>query len=236
MAGNNYIGTTDDEALDFCQNFGGIVDGAPEIYGLTKAITGEYMSALQDYAAKLQAAKSPETRGRRTVFLKNQSKKVLVAQTRKYAQQIRQLVTVTDAQRQALGINIPKRRTTRTNPPIAKMFVKVLGMDGRTVKLRLQTDGTRRGKPANAASATVLAYFGVNPPINAGDWKFIANVTRTTLDVPFPPSTTGDTVWITAFWNNDRGEAGFASQPISISLPAGGALPREAEQPMKLAA
>ena len=65
---------------------------------------------------------------------------------------------------------------------------------------------------------------GPTAPVENDEWKFAANTTRTTISIPFGPSATGDTVWITAFWSNSRDESGPAAAPVSVNLPAGGSV------------
>jgi hypothetical protein len=62
-------------------------------------------------------------------------------------------------------------------------------------------------------------------PTEQGDWKFEGNVTRTSMDIVFPPATApGAKVWFTAFWFNPRLQAGPAATPVSTNIPGGGAM------------
>ena len=63
-------------------------------------------------------------------------------------------------------------------------------------------------------------------------WQFSSIVTRTTVELPFPPSATGTTAYVTAFWTNSLGQSGPAAAPIKIELPAGGYAPREVSEPV----
>ena len=67
---------------------------------------------------------------------------------------------------------------------------------------------------------------------------FVATTTDTTVQIAFPPSDNGDTVWITAMWVNAKSQTGPAATPVSVNLPAGGVLPQvEAKRsPMRKAA
>jgi hypothetical protein len=99
------------------------------------------------------------------------------------------------------------------------------------------TDGQRdalRLLPVEKACKSISAPTA----LMAGEWTFATSTTKTSFELPFGPSATGDTVWISAFGQNAKDESGPASMPTSVNLPAGGALPREAEQPtpMRIAA
>jgi hypothetical protein len=50
------------------------------------------------------------------------------------------------------------------------------------------------------------------------------------VTIPFQPSSVGDTVYLSAFWWNERGESGPAATPVAINLPAGGVVMTEADE------
>ncbi len=144
---------------------------------------------------------------------------------------------LTDGQRESLGLR-PIESARKVIPaPKDAPFVKVLQTDGRTVYGELRQATSRRGKPADVAGATIFTHVGPTAPM-ANEWTFAISTTKTSFELPFGPSATGDTVWISAFWQNAKDESGPSSHPTSVNLPAGGALPREKEQstPMRIAA
>jgi hypothetical protein len=85
-------------------------------------------------------------------------------------------------------------------------------------------------------NALIFTYAGETAPMDTNLWTFVSTTTSRTVTIPFPPSTTGDKVWITAMWANAKSETGPAAEPVSVNLPAGGALPSETEGPMLKAA
>jgi|GEM_PF-1176093 len=221
----DYIGDTDAKVLSFTANFGTLISDSPTVYGLSAPLATSYMDKQADYAAKLTAATDPLTRGKRTVFLKQEAKKELVALTRQYAQQINKMVTITNEQRQALGLTIADTHRTPVPVPQTSPFIQVKKQLGRTVTIELRQEANKRGRPSKVAGATIFTFTGANPPTSADGWKFSTNTTKTTVEVPFGSSNMGDTVWITAFWNNSRDESGPAAWPVSLNLPASPALP-----------
>ena len=237
MARRDFLPDKDADLLAFSVNFSTLINLNFASYGITQPVAMDYAAKQSDFAAKLSAATEPSTRGKRTVFLKNESKRVLVALTRKIAKQITGTMTITDAQRQELGITVPSGSRTPVPVPDTQPFIQVTRVDGRTVTVELRQSQAKRGKPAKVAGATVFTFTGPEAPESADDWRFAANTTKTTVQIPFGPSATGDTVWITAFWSNARDESGPAATAISVNLPAGTALPGEAnEAPMRVAA
>ena len=95
---------------------------------------------------------------------------------------------------------------------------------GRTASLRLHdaAQPTRRGKPLGVSGAAVFSYVGAAAPADLAAWTFEGNTSRTRVDVLFPTSVpAGATVWFTAYWFNERKQAGPACDAVSANLPGG---------------
>ena len=238
MARRDYLPITDAAFLTYAENFGGLINAAPADYDLTPELTGDYVAKMAVYATRLRSAVDPITRGNRTVFLKDQSKDELMALTRRYARQIVNLVGVSDDQRQALGLNIRSASPKPIPAPKGAPILKSARVDGRTVTVELLQGASRRGKPAGVAGAMVFTFVGPVAPATMDQWQFAGNVTRPTVELPFGTSASGDTVHITAYWTNAKGESGPAARVLTINLPAGGAMPAAAAEPkgLKIAA
>ncbi|MGH7215343.1 MAG: hypothetical protein ACREIT_11325 [Tepidisphaeraceae bacterium] len=233
----DYLPDKDAALLAWAQNFSRLINQTPAAFGITQEIAAEYGARLSDFANRLQAATDPATRGRRTVFLKDEARKILVALTRKVARQIGNTMSVTNDQRQELGITVPSQQRKSVPVPGTSPFIQVKSVDGRTVTIELRQSRSKRGRPGKVAGATVFTHAGESAPEAGDEWKFATNTTKTTVQIPFGPSATGDTVWITAFWSNARDESGPAAKAVSVNLPAGGVLPSEAnEAPIRRAA
>ena len=129
----------------------------------------------------------------------------------------------TDAQRDELGIKARKRPTPRPKPSTSPM-VDVERVDGRTVTYKMHTSG-RRGRPADVQGASVFTFVGPEAPADPAAWTFEGLMTRTTFSVSFENRTEADTAWVSAFWYNERGQAGSASAPVSVNLPASSVVP-----------
>jgi hypothetical protein len=236
MTRRDTVPITDPGLLEFVDNFYRVIAAAPVSFGIGDAVIEQLETLRDDYSAKLQAAIDPPTRGQRTVFLKNQSKAALLSLTRKMAQQIGRTMSVTDAQRQELGLPILDKPRHSVPVPTTSPVLEVTKTSGRTVTLELKAGKSKRGKPAKVAGASIFSYTGEQAPETAEGWVFLTNTTRTTVEIPFGPSDQGDTVWITAFWYNSKAQSGPANPGISIELPASKALPKNVVEKTKKAA
>ena len=87
---------------------------------------------------------------------------------------------------------------------------------------------------AGVAGASVFTLVGAEAPADPAAWQFEGMITRTTFAVSFEQRSGADTVWVSAFWYNEKGQSGNASAPVSVNLPAAAAVPTQGK--MKIAA
>lgn len=225
------------EQVEWSANLDAVVGPKIAAYGVPVA----YWSAMTAANTALQqawaAASKPETRTRVAVQALHSALKAMREAARNVVLAIRANPAVTPQMLVAAGITVPKAYRTPSPIPATSPILKVTRTDGRTATIELLQAANKRGKPARVMGAMVFTHVGAQPPFSAGGWQFATLTGRTTLEIPFPPSETGDTVWMTAAWVNDRKETGPAATPVSVNLPAAGGMPAEAGQPtVRLAA
>ena len=108
-----YLPSTDAGLLNWSANFKTQLDALtdPTIVGLTSAQASEYANTQNAYDTAYTAATDPSTRGKATVFAKNEAKKALVAISREFGMAMTRHPGVTDQQRLDFGL------TVRDNEP-----------------------------------------------------------------------------------------------------------------------
>jgi hypothetical protein len=158
------------------------------------------------------------------VLAKDTARRDLVAYCRLLARIIQGTLTVTNAQRYALGLTVRDVISTPIPAPSSPPDIDIVSTTRRTVRIRLHdsASSTRRGRPPGVAGASVFSHVGPTPPPALPDWRFEGNITRTKVDVVFDADVaSGATVWIAAFWFNTKTQAGPTSSPISTNVPRG---------------
>jgi hypothetical protein len=208
------------------------------LYGVPADIMTAFGAANTTLQAAWTAATHPSTRTKGTVAAANVALAAMKVAARPVVNYVQANPAVTDTMKIAAGITVRKTTPSPKPAPDQAPVVQVTSVNGRTVTIRLRQDGERRAKPTNVQNALVFTYIGETPPQDTNLWTFVATTTNTTLAIPFAPSETGDTVWITAMWVNAKSVTGPAATPLSVNLPAGGTLPAAAEKksPMRKAA
>ena len=232
----NFLPGREAELVDWMNQFETKLEAKGANYGPTPVQIAAFKDAVSVYNAAYTVATDPETRSPSKIVAKKAAKKTAVTEARLIARIIQANPAVSSEQKKELGLTVREGGRIPKPVPSSSPVIKIIKTQGRIVTIELSQTKARRGKPSKVAGATIFTFAGQVAPQGADGWKFVENTTRTTVEIPFPPSSTGDTIWITAFWSNSRDESGPAAAPISIALPAGGVLPKEAGESMKLAA
>ncbi len=201
-------------------------------FHLTQPQAGEFAGLVDGFDAALAAWRDNATRTPIASANKKSSRAALIDGAKYLVAAINNNPVTTQAQRDQLGIRARKRPTPRPRPTAVPM-VDVERVDGRTVTYRLHASG-RRGRPAGVQGASVFTFVGAEAPADPAAWQFEGMITRTTFAVSFEQRSGADTVWVSAFWYNEKGQSGNASAPVSANLPAASAVPTQGK--MKIAA
>lgn len=231
---SSYMPDKQAEAVLWSANFAELVTNDPDSYGLTSVQAGAFGAVNAALQTAFVAAANPQTRTRASVARKDDAMEAMRASARGLVSIIQGTPGVTDAQKYDLGLTVRSTTPSVLPAPRVAPFLRVARVSGRTITVELRQMADRRGKPAGVAGATLFTHVGPDAPTSMGQWQFAATVTRPTVDLPFGPSGTGDTVWITAFWTNAKAEAGPSAPATSVNLPAGGVLPVELAEAARL--
>ena len=235
MPRNSYMPATQADQYAWAVRLNNVLDTKAAAYGVPAATAALFSVVVGHLVAAYAAAGDPSTRTRGSVAAKNNAFAAMKAAAKGIVSIIQGTAGVTDQMKIDAGLTVRKTKPTPKPVPAAAPAITVTAVNGRTVTIQLRHGLSKRAKPANVASATILTSTGAAKPLSAGDFQFNQNTTLTTADVTFGPSETGDTVWITAFWSNNRGESGPAATPVSVSLPAGGAIATQQMPVMRIA-
>ena len=222
----NFLPTADGPLLQWTQNFSTLLTANFAAYGLAQTVATTYSSKFNTYKTTLTAAKGDMTRGKSTVYAKNQAKKDLIAYTRLTAGQINRTMTVTDQQRTDLGL-IVRKKPSIIPAPTTRPTVALLSAIMRTVTVSIfdQSTATKRSKAPNTIGAKVYTFIGDNYPSDPSLWAYNGDATRTSkYAIVFPDNVpNGAQVWVCAAWYTRKGDTGPISVPISTNVQGGGA-------------
>jgi len=183
-----------------------------------------FVDLQQQFVRAYELATTPQTRTGPGVANKNEKRRAMEHLARMIAVMLRGTTALSDVDRLALGLNVPKARVRHVRPPGNSPVVKVLGIQGKRVMISLSDSDrkTRRARPDEATGATLFYHVGESPPLNRDDWRYLICSTKTRLTIDFDQTLpTGTRVWISGWWKNRRDEAGPSSRPVSVCVGEG---------------
>lgn len=223
MPNVNFFPSKDSDLVLWGQNFSTRITATPAPFGLTAPQCTAFAGYLSAFSTAL-AACAPDVRSKSAVTAKNAARDVLKFNAKLLANIINGQATVTDAQKQQLGLNVRQQPRPIPTPDTAPV-IEVVSVSAWTVKIKLKSTGSGRGKPAGVSGANVFSYVGPTPPASPTDFKYEGMTGRTEIEVAFATDLpAGTKVWLTAFWFNGRKQSGPACSPVSSNLLGSGTI------------
>ena len=94
---------------------------------------------------------------------------------------------------------------------------------GNTVRIKLKdNEGSKRGKPAGCAGASVFSLVSPTQPTTPAGFRFEGNTSKNLTDIVFDDTLApGTRVWIIAFWFNGKCQSGPSCAPLGTFLQGG---------------
>ncbi len=221
MAQNWYHGK-DASIVAGSANFGGLIATGFASYGLTTGQQAAFNALNTILQAKYSAAITPDTRTPVAIEGKN----LAIVNVRRSAVALSKIIyatlTVTDEQLVALGL-LPRTVPTPIPATMTPPVVTIKSVVGRLVEITIKQAGTEsRARPLGSAGAQVYSFVGDEPAADPGAYKFEGLATRGVAAVLFSNEVaSGATAWISCAWVSRRGQRGFGSDPIRVTIQGG---------------
>ena len=203
-------------------------------YGVTTLQAQEFSELSADYANKLTAAKTPESRTPLALNARDEAKAALLTYARALAKMIGGNPNVTNQQRLALGLHIPKPRTPQ-HAPTTEPSVDIKTVGATSVNFRVHGgDALVRRLPAGVMGLTVWTFIGDVPPLEYIEWQCQGPYTRPTVSLDFDAQLPeGGRVWIAACWFNRHG-SGPMSMPVDVRLAGRSTVSQQMQMQMQM--
>ncbi len=224
---------SDTDLLAWSNNFSQRLTATPAAFGITAPQALAYAQNNASFVVALNAWREPITKTPIASANKKAARQTLLMMAKYLVNSINSNPSITDAQRDELGIRARKKPSPIPAPSVSPL-IDIESVSGRTVSIRLHGDAARRGRPRGVQGAGVFTAIGETAPVEIEQWKFEGLTTKTKFEITFPESASAGTVWITANWYNERGQTGLACAPVSVNLPASQIVPVTAK--IKIAA
>lgn len=234
-----YIPTKDDALDNWGLNFSTLITASPPTYGLTVPDAVAIQNAYDLYHAAFLVGGSsgnpptpnnPSTFTRVTVATKNSEKIAAVTLWRTYASQIRLDPGVTNADKLALGLNLPNNTPAPIGVPTTWPLLSIVMAGPLLHELRYadSTTPSSRKKPAGAIGMQLFVAIGVTAATDPVDARFLAQVTANPYIANFDAGDAGKIATYFARWitrgkaaGGSSGLLGPWSAPVSMTIAIG---------------
>lgn len=184
----------------------------PQITPLQNSLTAFQSALLAQTNAQNAAQSATENR--------QLTQSALEANLQQFNTIIQASPTVTDPQRESMGL--PVRKTTRT--PTPKPTTRpVLQIDTsqrlqHTISFTDQDSPESRKKPDGVRACKIFEKIGAPQPVNNDDYNYVADDTKSPYINTFQGEDIGKTVYYIAFWVNSTDERGPVSEVVSATV------------------
>lgn len=213
-----YIPPKDADLAVWANNFAALITAAPATYGLTAGDASTIQGFVDDFQAALTIALNPATKTAPTVAAKDGAKAAMLEICRLYAQQVRNNIGVSDADKVSLGLTIPDHTPTPIPAPSSNPILGLVGAQPGQQTLRYADSATpdKRGKPFGVLGLQVFVAVGVTAAVSPDDARFKSFVTRQPYGVNFTSGEAGKVATYFARWQSRTGLIGPWSAPVSM--------------------
>jgi len=230
MATIPYIPTTDSGLDAWALNFSTLITANPSTYGLVPLDAAAIAVAQADYAAAYLLGGSagspptpvnPSTFTSVTVAAKNSAKIAMTVLARTYASQIRLNPGVLNADKTALGLNLPNNSPSPIPAPGTFPVLTIVAIAQGLMQLRYADNLTpsSRKKPDGALQMELWRGIDPAPIVTPAACTLVALVTKQPyVSVFTDPADAGDKATFFARWVTRRGLAGPWSAPVSATI------------------
>jgi hypothetical protein len=171
-----------------------------------------------DYSAYLTAQAAAEA----STQLKINSKSSLTSMVREFTKQIQANPSVTNEQKAALGITVPKGTRTAAPIPTTRPMADVDNKQRLQHIIHFFDEGNQKtkAKPEGVSGCEIWCKVGGTAPLDASETKYLATDTKAPYVAHFDGADGGKTAHYLLRWVNTRSEVGPWSETISVTISA----------------
>jgi hypothetical protein len=218
-----YLPQADQDLRAWVANFVTYATANTVALGIVAGDVTPVSTAETNFDSALDAHVSEKALAKSATQTKDTSRKAMTQVVRALVRKLQASSTVTDAQREALGITVDDGSRSAVPAPASRPIVSVWVSQGLRQEVRFADENTptRKKKPDGVRGAEVwvkIVNAGEAPPVDAGAMMFLDLSTSSPYVAEFPGDSAGKTAWYRLRWVNTRGEKGPWSELASGTI------------------
>jgi hypothetical protein len=220
----SYLPERDADVAAWVTNFTTYAAANAAALGLTTTQVEAVESLGNDFDTALAAHNAAQVAAKTAREVKDAGRTALYASIRALVKVIQAHPGVTDAQRQALGITVPKTNKTPVPPPTDRPDPDVHEIDELTHTLRIVNSDTNKAtKPEGVSGVEVwmkLVPAGDPAPVNPDELEFAGFTTTSKFVRDFDGTDAGKTAFYRTRYLSTRGEHGPWGNQVGATVAA----------------
>ncbi len=216
----DYIPGSDTDFNVWQQNFMSVLTPNLAAYGLIVADLAPLTTKQPIWTTALSQNVTAQAAANAATQAKDVARESYEASIRVLVAKIQANPAVTAASKAAAGITVPGTHATPSGPPTSAPVgvVETLNRLEHTIRFSDSATPTSRAKPPGVRGCQVWMKVGTTPPVSESDLHFLATDTRTPYVAQFEPADAGKTAYYWLRWENNKGETGPWSAPLSATI------------------
>ncbi len=180
------------------------------------------MSAQGAWTPSLTAHVAAQANAQSARATKDGNRTVFETAIRALVRRLQASPSVSDAEREALGITVRDSVATAAATPTTRPICQVDTSQRlrHTINFADESTPTRKAKPAGVMGAEIWVKIGPTPPVDPSELTFLAVDTRTPYTREYPGTEGGKQAHYMLRWVNTRGETGPWSETATATIGA----------------
>lgn len=207
-----YIPARDVDLVTWADNFAALITADPATYGLTAGDASTIQGLVDTWDTAYFDAVNPSTRTPMTVADKNTAKLAMLPVVRAYASQIRLNPGVTNADKVALGLNLPNNSPAPIPAPATMPVITVVQNQPLRTLLKFRDElasPTSRAKAPGSIGLELHATVGTAPADDPDASPYRGTFSKVPFFIDWDPADAGKVVTFFGRWINRAGTIGI---------------------------
>lgn len=216
----DYIPASDAELDAWQRNFLSYTDAHLTELGLTAADLNLSLGARNAWATAFAAHIAAQAAAQNARTAKDDARDVLERNLRALVRRIQAAPSVSDAQRQSLGITVRDPSRAPAGAPTSRPVANVDAGQRMRHTIAFVDEGTptSKAKPDGVMGAEIWVKVGGPPPIDPSECRFLSLDTRTPYVAEYDGADAGKTAYYLLRWMSTRSEPGPWSGTVSATI------------------
>jgi hypothetical protein len=225
MTSVSYIPSKIADFALWLNNFATLLTATPAAFGLTAPDALAVQNTADDFAASYAISSTPATRTTPTIAATTAQRAVTTAIIRPYAVRISQNPAVSDENKAAIGVTIRSTVITPVPAPTTQPALSLLSAVflNHTLRYFDVSNPTSKQKPFGVKALQLWASVGITAATDPSQCKYLADYTKSPLQVSFSAEDVGKKVtyfsrWVTVAGPGGKAQVGPWSDALTVTV------------------